>query len=279
MTEELFVTGVGGLHHCAHWPDHFCVILLAQNKSFSYLSKQLNNLGPELLKLRTPTNATLETVDVFAIFYEGQWLRVKADGPIFNLRANQYEVLCIDFGYKKLVISILISTKNCSVLINSLTFYTRYLSRFFSPGCFPLELNTFKTIQQWFRNSFWLTFLLKRSSSTKVKQQMLHIYLMHYLLTSCSFSSFHCRFCKDLLGNPHCQPFFKCCVPWACQGLWSGSALHAIWRACGQVLNGEKSCCAYRNIQNGNTKWSHGIPTPESRRPITDNVSFFIADL
>ena len=48
MTEELFVSGVGGLHRCAHWPENYSVILMAQNKSFEGLKKELNNFGPEL---------------------------------------------------------------------------------------------------------------------------------------------------------------------------------------------------------------------------------------
>jgi len=67
------------------------------------LHEQLVKISPMLKTSPEPTIEDVEQAGVFCVCVEGTWLRVRTDGPIFSTSANQFEVLCIDFGYKQLV--------------------------------------------------------------------------------------------------------------------------------------------------------------------------------
>ena len=67
------------------------------------LQEELSSFSNVLKNSPEPTIEEVEQAGMFCTYVEGTWLRVKADGPIFSANANQFEVLCIDYGYKQLV--------------------------------------------------------------------------------------------------------------------------------------------------------------------------------
>jgi hypothetical protein len=65
------------------------------------LQEQLVKISTMLLMCPEPTIEDVEQADVFLVFAaERTWYRARADGPIFSTSNKQFEVLCIDFGFK-----------------------------------------------------------------------------------------------------------------------------------------------------------------------------------
>jgi len=102
----LFVCSLGKVVQTNHLPNHTSVKFFGKKDGISQLKlqKQISCISNTLRGSSEPTMEEIRQANVFFVYVDGKWMRAQAAGPILSSTSDyQCQVLCIDYGFKRLV--------------------------------------------------------------------------------------------------------------------------------------------------------------------------------